>query len=89
MTSDSEENKTKNSRFPKHIIIESMFIVSISALFISLGIIAVGFFRESFITGAIIGTKGTTSYAVIMLVFSSIITVFLSLIKTSKTNINS
>lgn len=78
------ENKIKNFKFPKHIIIESMFAISISVLFISLGIITTGFFRESFITGAIIGTRGITSYAVITLIFSSIMTVFLSLIRTKK-----
>ena len=83
MTADSEDITTKKSKSPKGII-GSMFIISILLTFISLGIITIELFRRNFITGAIIGTRGITSYAVITLIFSSIITVFLSLIRIKK-----
>ena len=83
MIADSEENKIENSWSSKAMI-ESMFVISISILFISLGMIAIGFFRESFITGAVIGTIGLTSYAIIALIFSLIATFYLSLIRTPR-----
>lgn len=82
MTIDLENGKIRKTQPSKHVVIESIFVVSLSVLFMSLGIIAMGFFRESFVTGAIIGTRGITSYAIIIFVFSLIATFFLSIIRT-------
>ena len=84
MVINSEKSKIKKSKFSEHAIIELAFGISIFTLIISLGIIITGSFQANFITGAIIGTTGTISYAVILLVFSLIATFFLSLIRTPK-----
>lgn len=57
--------------------------VSLAVMFASLGIIvftATGAIREGLVTGAVIGTTGVVSYAVVVFILSLIAVFFLALV---------
>jgi len=65
------------------VLIGFLLAVTVSLALASLGIIitgTTGILRENLVTGAIIGTTGAVSYALITLVLSLITTFFLILI---------
>jgi len=65
------------------MIVGFLLAITISISLASLGIIitgATGILRENLVTGAVIGTTGAVSYALIALVLSTAATFFLILI---------
>jgi hypothetical protein len=65
------------------IAIGFLLAITVSVSLASLGIIitgTTGILRENLVTGAVIGTTGIVSYALITLIFSLVATLFLILI---------